>query len=295
MAINIPWSAFGFESEEDKTNRLRYEQMETVGGLLGESITSEMSGASSEFNMLGQPINIRQQQPTIYDRQGTGYLGSDRGIGAQMALGAGLQTIGGLDASQAQQVMSPQTGLNTAQYSAISELNKGLAKSSEDQLTAVNKLRSPYVKAMTAPRKAMNNYNDAVDLVKDAEFAKNDMLTGAESVALTKKYLKQVLPDESVMGDDIATLLSSQGIPEYMKSFLQSIVGSGTMSKTGASELMKAMATMAKSASGQRDLLREQYSLEAEQYGLPTTFMGERVELQADPMSFEAWKKSEGY
>ena len=63
-------------------------------GLLGESITSQMSGTSMEFDQNGNPINIKQQQPTIYDRQGTGFLGSDRGPMAQANLINEAQGLG---------------------------------------------------------------------------------------------------------------------------------------------------------------------------------------------------------
>jgi len=170
-------------------------------------------------------------------------------------------------------------------------------ESPKDQIDAVNALRNPYVKAMTAPRKAMNNYNDAVDIVGSSDWgASGEMLSGSDSVALVKKYLKQVLPDESVMGDDIRTLLDSQGTTEQMKSLVNRFLGeSGTISKVGVSEIMKSMATMAQSASSQRDLTRAQYETEAGQYKLPTTFMGERINIKENPLSFELWKKSQGY
>lgn len=163
------------------------------------------------------------------------------------------------------------------------------------QLEAVNKLRSPYTKAMASPRKSIYNYNDAVDIVGNSQF-KNNMLSGAESVALVKKYLKQVLPDESVMGDDIQTLLSSQGVSEQYKSVVNRFLGdSGTVSREGAQEIMRTMATMASSGGAERDLLRTQFTDEAGQYQLPTTFMGARADIKQNPLSKAAWMKSKGY
>ena len=175
----------------------------------------------------------------------------------------------GYDDTQASKMMDLLQPQQAQQFSPM-------YKTAADELEAVNKLRTPYEKRIAAPRKAINNYNDAVDIVKNAEWSnpESPMLTGAESVALTKKYLKQVLPDESVMGDDIQTLLNSQGVSEQAKSLINRFLGdSGTISKEGASEIMRAMATMAQSGGVDRDLLRGQFTKEAQQYQVPTTFM----------------------
>ena len=220
---------------------------------------------------------------------GSGYLGGQQSPVDQAKLYSGM-----LGAGYNNQETESMMGMLNPDPSA--QMFSPGFESPKDQIDAVNALRNPYTKAMTAPRKAINNFNDAVDIVGEAEFKNNDMLTGAESVALVKKYLKQVLPDESVMGDDIQTLLSSQGVSEQYKSVVNRFLGdSGTISRQGAQEIMKTMATMAQSGGVQRDQLRGQYTTEAGQYQLPTTFMGERVDIKQNPLSFEAWKKTQGY
>ena len=269
----------------------RDREAERIQGLLGSVYQPAITGSDRMMTSLGAlPASTT---PAV---EGSGYLGSDRGADAQQRLLVGAQQAG-YSPQQAMGLLQPEQRQQTQQQDFNKLMLQERVKSGG--LEAVNRLRAPYEKAVAAPRKAMNNYNDAVDLMTDAEFRKSssgvEMLSGAESVALTKKYLKQILPDESVMGDDIQTLLSSQGVTEQMKSFLNRIWESGTVSKTGATEIMKAMSTMAQSESVKRDRARTQYTTEAEQYQLPTTFMGERIKLKENPLGFEAWKKSKGY
>ena len=82
------------ESDEDKRRRLLAQRDQDRLGLLGESITSEISGTSMEFDPQGNPINIQQQAPQQYARQGTGFLGSDQWATAQSEYQSGLLGAG---------------------------------------------------------------------------------------------------------------------------------------------------------------------------------------------------------
>lgn len=252
--------------------------------LFGNLVTTTGSFTSAvEFDKNGDPINQMLTNQAPRQQLEGGLLSQDMGPAAQAM--ARVKLMEAYNPQQVESILSPYTQLSQSQGDLKNrmllqqqkqqmEMQQGITPI--ETLEAVNKLRTPYTKEMAPHRKALTNYNDAVDLVQKSDF-KNGMLTGAESVALVKKYLKQVLPDESVMGDDIATLLSSQGVPEYMRSFLSRITASGTVSNTGAAEIMAAMGTMAESASKNRDRIRAQFEDEAGQYKLPTTFMGERI------------------
>ena len=79
----------------DKVRRNRIaDAKQAYSGLLGGTVTSEMSGTSAEFDEFGNPIEIRQQPSSVYDRQGSGFLGSNRGIDAQRQLRSGMVGAG---------------------------------------------------------------------------------------------------------------------------------------------------------------------------------------------------------
>ena len=61
------------------------------------------------------------------------------------------------------------------------------------------------------------------------------------------------------MSDDIGNLTFSQGVPEYITSWLGRLFGDGSMSKDSAEEILDTMYTAADFESKNRDDIRQQY------------------------------------
>jgi len=249
----------------------RQRQAGRIGGLLGESITSEMSGTSMEFDEFGNPIDVRQQVPQVYGRQGTGFLGSDRGVMAQAQLNAGLQTVGGLDSSQASQMMAPLTQqsnnnalmqkammMEQLKQSNISKLRKGDFKDQKDRLGALNQVGDDYKKDIAPFRQSIQYYNDSASLATKAGGV--DSMTGTDDFIIMRNLLKQSLPNESVMGDDLATLkLAAGGMPGWASALIAQLSGGGMQGIQARKEILTTMKNLAETRSGERDEIRQQY------------------------------------
>ena len=85
------------------------------------------------------------------------------------------------------------------------------------------------------------------------------------------------------MSDDIGNLTFSQGVPEYISSWLSRLFGDGSMSKESAQEILQTMYTVAEYESSNRDDIRQQYSDIANEYSLSTNFLGKKKSLAPLP------------
>jgi len=121
-----------------------------------------------------------------------------------------------------------------------------------DMQAAAKSMRGETMKALSPFQQAIQYYNEAVQ-IKGGDVTK---WTGTDDFAAIRKFIKQSLPNESVMGDDINNLKFSQGVPEYVKGWIQSLMGKGGLSKTGRRELLATMENEARTRMARRDEIR---------------------------------------
>lgn len=273
-----------------------------IRGLLGtaqqDAVIAEGFGSRDrlyEQGLIDKPITGRNSafsdrlySPLQEAQAGTGYFGSDRGIDAQTqlmgdAMGAGLsqgQAMGLLQPTQNEE--SKQQDMQKYMLGEQIKQKNRKELSTKERLTAENSLRDRYIKQRAPSKTSIKYYNKGADLYSKAKF-NGDKLSGTDSLTLARYYLKQTLPDESVMSDDIGNLTFSQGVPEYVQGWLARLFGDGSMSKDAAEEILQTMHTGAQFEVDKADEARSQYSQEAEDYGLSTRFLGERQEARPLP------------
>ena len=131
-------------------------------------------------------------------------------------------------------------------------------------LQAEKSMRGETSKVLAPFQQAIQYYNEAAQ-IKGGDVEK---WTGTDDFAAIRKFIKQSLPNESVMGDDMNNLKFSQGVPEYVKSWIQSLMGKGALSVEGRQALLMTMENEARTRAARRDEIREYQGGLAEQAGL---------------------------
>lgn len=131
-------------------------------------------------------------------------------------------------------------------------------------MQAERQMRQEAGKALSPFQQAIQYYNEAAQ-IKGGDVTR---WTGTDDFSAVRKFLKQSLPDESVMGDDINNLKFSQGVPEYIKSWISSLMGEGGLSEAGRRELLATMKNEADTRAARRDEIRQYHAGLAQGAGL---------------------------
>lgn len=208
---------------------------EKATGLLGQY------GQMPEIPQGG--ISPEEFQGRQYTPQGgTGFLGSDQGTAAQFELLSGLLGAGYAPSEAGGLLATMKTPSRFGAFKTQSEALKE-ERAFEKQFKADVK---PF-------RQKIQYYNDTAALGKDI-----NKWSGTDDFIAIRNLLKQSLPDESVMGDDISNLKFSQGVPEAFRTWIASMMGKGGLSTTGRMELMSTMRRNANEAIINRDIVRTQ-------------------------------------
>ena len=116
-----------------------------------------------------------------------------------------------------------------------------------------------------APTRAAINYWNQTAQIRGGDVEK---WTGADDFKAMRNFLKQSLPNESVMGDDLANLrLASGGLPGWAQAWIARLQGKGEQGLQARKDLLTSMKETADVRAGERDILRDYYTRKHSEVG----------------------------
>ena len=206
----------------DKIRRKRLADASgALPSLLGGSVTTEGSMRGTEtFDELGNPVfgQATLQQPR---REGYGYLGSDRGIGAQMSL-MNSMVGAGYNPREVETIASPYFAQQKHQQNmqTLQAQRAGRFKDMNTYASQLTSLSSDAQKALAPFDQAMLGYKQISNLYKQntSEGGAIKDLEGPFDLALQRYFIKAlaVLRPEAYMQDDaIQAMMAAQNIGDF--------------------------------------------------------------------------------
>lgn len=291
MAINIPWSAFGFESEEDKRRRLLQEREQTRQTLLGAKPVAPQLVEYGDRMMLNAPST-----------EGSGFLGSDMKPMAQSNYLGGM-----LEAGYSPQEASGLLGI--AQQQTPVETNMGIFKDPNQYASQLTDLSDRQFKAVQPFQQAALGFNQIKNLMTD-ENGNNipvEKLGGNFDLALQRNFIKgmAVLRPEAYMQDDaVQAFMASQNIGDFaqLKNYF---MGDIKLDYEGRKKMLKAYNSIMKDNFKAMESVGQPFERQRELLfpGTPReTLFGESIGKYGkglidttEKMSYQDWKASKGY
>lgn len=230
----------------DKLRRKRLEGASAqLPALLGGSVTTEGSmQGTEEFDEFGNPVfgEPTMQQPR---REGFGYLGSDRGPGAEMGLLGGM-TGAGFTPSEVGAITDPYFAQQKEKMKQQTEQGQraGQFKDMNTYASQLTSLSSDAQKALAPFDQAMLGYKQISNLYKknEREGGKIRDLEGPFDLALQRNFIKalSVLRPEAYMQDDaVQAMMAAQNIGDFaqLKNWM---TGDIKLDEKGRKRMLKA-------------------------------------------------------
>lgn len=296
-----------FDVETNAERVAREEQQrkqQAAQALLGTPITRQESFVGGDVNLpadqptpTGAVPGLTQPgllDPNNFDNLETtqtpsGLLGSDLSPRAQTAFKTGLigAGISGGDATSAlapivaEQDRQAATATAAATAAEKANLRVGEFKDRKEQLDANRSFASDFKKDVAPFRAKQQFYSDTLG------FGNIQDWSGTDDFIAIRNLIKQSLPNESVMGDDIANMKFSQGVPESIRTWIASLTGEGGLSVPGRKQLLDTMFVNATEGKKFSDELRANFQGQADQVnGLNTDFLLKPIPLPAPTTVF---------
>ena len=164
-------------------------------------------------------------------------------------------TLGAIDAMRNAGLQKPEIDQRVqAAQQMTAQQQYGPYESAIQQRKAEADLRGEATKQLAPFQQAIQYYNDTVQ-IKGGDITK---WTGVDDFIAMRNLLKQSLPNESVMGDDLATLrLASGGLPGWAASLIARLTGTGEQGEEARRDLLISMENTARTRSQRRDEIRD--------------------------------------
>lgn len=238
-------------------------------GLLGGAVTTQGSMRSAEeFDEFGNPIF---GQETLQDprREGYGFLGSDRGPGAEMDLLGGMLSAG-FNPNEAATITGPYFAQQKqAQAAKLKQAQRaGQFKDMNTYASQLTSLSSDAQKALAPFDQAMLGYKQISNLYKQnaREGGAIKDLEGPFDLALQRNFIKSlaVLRPEAYMQDDaVQAMMAAQNIGDFaqLKNWL---TGDIKLNEKGRKRMLKAYDSVMKDNYEVMQQRRDPYEKQAE-------------------------------
>ncbi len=250
------------------------ERIQKAYGLLGEAPEAYQLSPDEQF--------ADEQIPGL-QTAGSGLLGSDMGIGARMKFRLGMLGTG-YNPQQIQSVMAP----------AMAQENNYLGFENRNQyLTAERGLRAEAQKNLAPVKESVQYYNETA-AIRGGDVNK---WSGADDFRAMRNFLKQSLPNESVMGDDLANLrLASGGLPGWAQAWVARLLGKGEQGVEARKDLLYAMNESARTRQERGSEIRDFYTQAAQGSGFdPSRVMMEPQAIRPLPVWEDPEQTNEAY
>jgi hypothetical protein len=127
-----------------------------------------------------------------------------------------------------------------------SALDTGPFKDTKDQLGAFKSIRGEFDKTNASNKKRRDTFGTITDLVKVRGGWEG--LQGADDTLLAKSFANMVLPNESVMGDDMDTINAQGGFKGLSRNVVAKLLNGDTLDPTERSLMYETMKSMHNSA-----------------------------------------------
>lgn len=244
MSIGLEWLKAGMAAKQ------RREGQEQFGGLLGQKQTPYQMDESEMFPG-EQPIQGLQNK-------GTGLLGGEIN---PMEFYAKTASIPGYE----QFGMSGLLGLQKAQIDAQSKTQFGGFKDLNEFLKAKDNIRNRANTQLAPHRESLRKYNQATNIINQR--GGFDKLGGADDTLLIKAFASMMLPGEAVMEGDIGAIINQDGIPGWLKSFVQKVQGEGQLAPPERAKIYRTMTDLAEQANKEYGDVRGLFDVDIQQGG----------------------------
>jgi len=264
------------QMERDKREKKRR-------GLLGDSITSEISGTSMEFDPQGNPINIQQQAPQQYARQGTGFLGSDQGATAQSEYQSGLLSAG-YSQPEAASILAPFREQGEQKIGMLELRNEFTKEQAAQSIKQGNVLRKERGQELRPFIEAKTQYNTTMNALQQD--------SGAGTLAAIFSFMKTLDPRSVVREGEFQMGTQTGGVVDSLVGMVNRAQGKsmGPESRRGIAETIQAIM---EGRQAEAESIAERYDLIAERQNVPTEEIRTGAyspDLQGVPKSFNVAK-----